>query len=357
MVPFPLCLPAVAFVRMYFARTINKRAFGEVTLGLHVDGKAGQLRMKRLTVAMLTLIEQRSGLTPAQLEAKFGLGLQGAHDHETGQEWKRYSHPPVPNGKNNQALSLNRVLAVAGLSSNLGYLTRTDLWTLIGLDELEPAEVLQARLANERNAFRIFQKGKALLAKGKMPIPPGGAKGGKPRAAKSSVEALESYKLWLDTLRNLGGTVFEDRDGSDISDRDAWLLYETDADVDRRALADDDYAFLDESERPFDPRCPNAAALHRLRIRFAFGWVDQPWAPEHRPQTDHWREEAEPLPTTDAEITLFFQRLEQQIAQLASAASNRAGMPLPSLQGGAKAVQRTWQTTENDGRHGHLKLL
>lgn len=341
---------------MYFARAINKRGFREVPVGLHIDGKAGQLRMKRITVALLSSIEQRSRLTPAQLEAKFGLGLQGEHDQETGQEWKRYSHPPNANGKNNQALSLNRVLAVAGLALDLGYVAKEDLWTLIGLDELEPAEVLQARLANERAAFRMFQKGKTLLAEGKMPVSPGGSKGGKPRAPKSSAEALGSYRLWLDTLRSLGGKVFEDRDGPDVGDRDAWLSYETSADVEQRALTDEDYKFLDEWERPFDPRCPHAAALHRLRIRFSFGWVDQPWAPEHRPQSNHRRDAIEPLPTTDAEIALFFQRLEYQITQLGSAAPNRPGIPVLSLRCGAKAVQRTRQTTENSGRRGNLKL-
>ncbi|WP_141684925.1 hypothetical protein [Burkholderia stabilis] len=357
MVLFLLCLPAVAFVRMYSARAINKRGFREVPLGLHVDGKVGQLRMKGITVALLSLIEHRSRLTPAQLEAKFGLGLQGEHDQETGQEWKRYCHLPAVSGKNNQALSLSRVLAIAGLALDLGYVTKGDLWTLIGLDELEPAQVLQARLANERAAFRIFQKGKTLLAEGKMPIPPGGSKGGKPRAPRSSAEALDSYRLWLDALRSLGGEVFEDRDGPDVCDRDAWLSYETGADVEQRVLTDEDYEFLDEWERPFDPRCPHAAALHRLHIRFSFGWVDQPWAPEHRPQSNHRRDAVEPLPTTDAEIALFFQGLESQIAQLASAAPYGMGKPALSLRSGAKAVQRTWQATENSGRRGNPKLL
>ncbi|ENH6339462.1 hypothetical protein ABWH74_002805 [Burkholderia vietnamiensis] len=357
MVLFLLCLPAVAFVRMYSARAINKRGFREVPLGLHVDGKVGQLRMKGITVALLSLIEHRSRLTPAQLEAKFGLGLQGEHDQETGQEWKRYCHLPAVSGKNNQALSLSRVLAIAGLALDLGYVTKGDLWTLIGLDELEPAQVLQARLANERAAFRIFQKGKTLLAEGKMPIPPGGSKGGKPRGPRSSAEALDSYRLWLDALRSLGGEVFEDRDGPDVCDRDAWLSYETGADVEQRVLTDEDYEFLDECERPFDPRCPHAAALHRLHIRFSFGWVDQPWAPEHRPQSNHRRDAVEPLPTTDAEIALFFQGLESQIAQLASAAPYGMGKPALSLRSGAKAVQRTWQATENSGRRGNPKLL
>jgi hypothetical protein len=217
--------------------------------------------------------------------------------------------------------------------------------------------VLQARLANERAAFRIFQKGKTLLAEGKMPIPPGGSKGGKPRGPRSSAEALDSYRLWLDALRSLGGEVFEDRDGPDVCDRDAWLSYETGADVEQRVLTDEDYEFLDECERPFDPRCPHAAALHRLHIRFSFGWVDQPWAPEHRPQSNHRRDAVEPLPTTDAEIALFFQGLESQIAQLASAAPYGMGKPALSLRSGAKAVQRTWQATENSGRRGNPKLL
>lgn len=342
---------------MYFTRAINKRAFGEVPLGLHVDGKAGQLRMKRITVALLTLVEQRSGLTPAQLEAKFGLGLQGEHDQETGQEWKRYSHPPSANGKTNQALSLSRVLAIGRLALDLEYITKADLWALVGLHELEPAEMVQARLANERAAFRIFQKGKTLLAEGKMPVPPGGAKGGKPRVPRSSTEALDSYRIWIDTLRSLGGEVFEDRGGSDVSDRDMWLADETGAYYERRALTHEEYQLLDDWERPFDPTCPNAFAIDRLRIRFAFGWVDQPWAPEHRPLGENRRELLPPLPTADEEIDLFFRRLEFQLARYTRATNDSARTPMLSVGSGAKAVQRVRKTTENKGRRGKLKLL
>jgi hypothetical protein len=342
---------------MCSARAINKRGFREVPLGLHVDGKAGQLRMKRITVALLSLIEQRSRLTPAQLEAKFGLGLQGEHDQETGQEWKRYSHPPSANGKTNQALSISRVLAIGRLALDLEYLTKADLWALVGLHELEPPDMLQARLANERVAFRIFHKGKALLAEGKMPVPPGGAKGGKPRAPRSSTEALDSYRAWTDTLQSLGGEVFEDRSGSDVSDRDIWLADEAGAYYERRALSNEEYQLLDDWERPFDPTCPNAFAVDRLRIRFAFGWVDQPWAPEHRPLGEDWHEVLAPLPGTDEEIDLFFRRLEFQLARSALATNSSARTPMLSVGSGAKAVQPVRKTTENKGRRGKLKLL
>ena len=283
-------------------------------MSLHRDGKIGQRRMKEITVELLNLIEKRSRLSPAQLEAKFCLGLREEHEHETGQEWRRYRHLPSANGKNNQALSVKRLMDVASIAVELEFVTQSDLWT-VGLGELEAVEVLQARLENERAALQIFLKGKALLATGKMPLPPGGRKGGKPRSPRSAIEAVSSYRSWIDTIQRLGGNVFEDRDNAEISARDVWLRDFVSIDPRTSALTNDDYELLDHCERPFDPVCPSAIALDRLRVRFTYGWVNQPWMPEYRGPTKRWNELANgPLPNTDAEVALFFQDLDNSIA-------------------------------------------
>jgi hypothetical protein len=303
---------------MSSAQANNKREFREVLVSLHRDGKIGQRRMKEITVELLNLIEKRSRLSPAQLEAKFCLGLQEAHEHETGQEWRRYRHLPTANGKDNQALSVKRLMDVASLAVELEYVTQSDLWT-VGLGGLEAVEVLQARLENERAALQIFLKGKALLATGKMPLAPGGRKGGKPRSPRSSTEAVDSYRSWIDTIRHLGGNVFEDREDAEISARDAWLWHFVSIEPRISALTSDDYQLLDHSERPFDPLCPSAIALDRLRVRFSYGWVNQPWMPEYRAPTKRWNELAiGPWPKTDAEVALFFEDLDRSIALSAS---------------------------------------
>jgi hypothetical protein len=293
----------------------NKRAFGEVSMSGHRDGREGQQRMKAMTVALLTLIENRSQLSPAQLEAKFELGLRESYEYETGQEWRRYRHPPSNNRKLNQALSNARLFEVARLARELGYVSEADLWE-IGFGKLEPAEVFMTRLDDERSALAIFRRGKALLAAGKMPLPPGGKKGGRPRSARSDAEMLSNYQSWIATIRQLGGDVFDDREGPELSARDEWLREFTDASAVHRALTDDDFALLDHSEQPFDPRRPNGEALARLRVRFSYGWVDEPRVIKYRPlKCRPNAAQQDDLSKTDAEVGIFVQWLENDIAR------------------------------------------
>jgi len=285
-------------------------------MGRHRDGKRGQRRMKAVTIALLGTIEKRSGLAAAQLEAKFGLGLQGLHDVETGQEWRRYRHSHSARSKENQALSIRKLWAVAGLALELRYVTHQDLWSL-GLYELGNAEDLRVRLDNERAALKIFQRGIANLSTGKMPLPPGGSKGGRPRAASSSSEAAESFQRWVNRIHDLGCCVFEDR--AEVAEQDAILFQR--ALEEERPLGLEDYRFLPEWAQPFDPRCPNGGALSRLRIRFSFGRTDEPWFPQYSlPYGEHWAPVMFALrpSATDTEADLFFEQVEQHLQYCAA---------------------------------------
>ncbi|NUA26314.1 hypothetical protein [Cupriavidus basilensis] len=275
--------------------------------------------MKTVTIALLGTIEKRSGLTAAQLEAKFGLGLQGVHDLETGQEWRRYRHSQSTRSKENQALSIRKLWAVAGLALDLRYVTHQDLWSL-GLYELGNAEDLRVRLDNERAALKIFQRGIANLSTGKMPLPPGGSKGGRPRAASSSSEAAESFQKWVDRIHDLGCCVFEDR--AEVAEQDA-LLFQR-AQEEERPFGIEDYRSLPEWAQPFDPRYPDGGALSRLRIRFSFGRTDEPWFPQYSlPYGVHWSPDMLALnpAATNAEANLFFEQFEQHLRSCSAPAA------------------------------------
>lgn len=275
-----------------------------------VLGKYGQQRMKGATVALLCLIEKRSGLSPAQLEAKFGLGLRDMFDQETGQEWLRYRHMEGTYSKSGQALSIAKLFDVATLAHELGYVTEDELLPL-GLVDLASADALGARLDSERAALKLFRRGLMNLAHGKLPLPPGGSKGGRPRPPRCASEAAVTYQEWTAKIQELGCEVFEDR--AEIEEQERTLRDQ--AQQEGRLVTAVDYDGLPDWIRPFDPVRPNGGALNRLRIRFSFGQLDQPWLPDDKrlpglpqPSFDIW-------PATDEEIDLFFESFQENIDQ------------------------------------------
>ncbi|MFC4518817.1 hypothetical protein [Cupriavidus pinatubonensis] len=265
--------------------------------------------MKDVTVALLTLIEWRSGLSPAQLEDKFGLGLQrDLDDDATGQEWNRYRSRPGTCSKSEQALSRAKAVEVAELALALGYASEADL-TDFNLLNLGDTKAIAARLDNERTALKLFRSGVKNLSQGKLALPPGGSKGGRPRPPRSRDEAVKGYEAWTTEIGRLGCEVVEDR--AEVAESDH-LLWEQAMREDRLVTVDD-YDCLPEWVRPLDPARPIGGALNRLRIRLAFGQLDQPWLPKDRRIGLLTPVCPEVLPSTVGEIDQFFENLQKDL--------------------------------------------
>lgn len=285
----------------------------------HRDGRSGRRRMKAATMALLSTIEHRSGLSAAQLEAKFGLGLRGTCDLETGQEWLRYRRPHGASSKSHQALSLPKLVEIAALALELAYVTESDLLSL-GLADLAMTDAVDARLRNERAALKLFQRGIVNLSNGNLPLAPGGAKGGRPRKPHNAQEALAAYQEWNDKIRILGCEVIEDRSSVVEQDQELWVQ----AEREERFVTDADYYGLPDWIRPFDPMRPAAGALGRLRIRFALGQLDQPWLPDdNRVCYSSARVKTE-WPATDEEVDQFFDSCHKAIRLAAARLPNKS---------------------------------
>ncbi|WP_141715399.1 hypothetical protein [Burkholderia ubonensis] len=288
--------------------------------GRHMGGERVQRRLKRITIRLLQLIKQRSGLSPVELEQRYDFGLRGTFDVETGQEWRRYVHEPSSEDRRkNQALSIDRLRQVAADALAMQHVTLEDLREL-GLLQLLDESNPRSRFKREQKALGDFRAGLKRYSKGQAPLASGGGKGGCPRKlAKLSVsQRLEAWSSWLVHLACLGGVVFEDRDS--VADLD--LSLQQLAANEGRIVTDSDFQQLVESDRPFDPAHPTGGALNRLRIRFVGGNLDEPWCPTYVAPPIRW-DQLTPEPWADisaqtatpAESHLFFKHIEENLRE------------------------------------------
>ena len=245
---------------------------------LHRDGERGYRQMKKLTISLLTLIQEKCRLSPAELEEKFGIGLRSLDDIRTGQEWRRYIHVPDGSKKNNQALSLKRFLIIAIRAVEIEILKPEELYPFNILD-IEDPKILYDRVSNQGKAFSLFKKGIDRLHSGKMPLSPARELGGRTRKPNSAEESSANYFDWLERMEDLGAWVREDR--TELMDYERSLISGFNADIEKRVLTPEEYAFMNEWDRPFDILSPFPEAISRLVLYFeGSDCTGVPWKPK-----------------------------------------------------------------------------